>query len=314
MRKKWLIALLAGLLVLAITPAATADNDHDDDEGLTYLALGDSVGAGTQQPAPFTDNGYTDRLFKRLEDEYDFDTFVNLACPGDDTVEMRFGTGGGSQFGSACYGPFAQLPPGGTSQLDAAVAYLTANPGEVGLISIVVGANDVVACDPTDPPEVLNACVAAQLGQIGANLPPIVGTLQAAAPGVPIVAMNYYNPNLAFWITGPAGQALATQSQALFGAFNGTLQAVYGAFGVPVVDVAKAFKTSKDKGGDPPKNVREICKLTRMCEKSGGSYILSDYDPVAPGPQTDIHPSDKGYRKIAVTHFKLIEKLDLLDD
>lgn len=309
--RRWLIAFLVGMLVVSMAPAATAD-DHDDDGGRTYLALGDSVGAGTQQPAPFTDNGYTDGLFKRLQDEYGFDEFVNLACPGDDTVEMRFGIGGGSTFGSNCYGPFGPLPPGGSSQLDVAVDYLSSNPGEVGLITIVVGANDVLACDPSDPPEVLNACVAAQLGQIAANLPVIVGTLQAVAPGVPIVAMNYYNPNLAFWITGPAGEALATQSQALFGAFNGVLQAVYDAFGVPVADVAGAFMTFNDRGGDPPKNVREVCKLTLMCEKAGGSYILSDYDPVVPGPQTDIHPSNKGYNKIAVTHFKLIEKLGLL--
>lgn len=313
MMRKRLIALLAALLVVTIAPAATAD-DHDDEGGLTYLALGDSVAAGTQQPAPFTDNGYTDGLFQRLEDEYGFDTFVNLACPGDDTVEMRFGIGGGSTFGSACYGPFAQLPPGGPSQLAAAVEYLLGHPGEVGLITIAIGANDVLACDPTDPPDVLNACLAAQLGQIGANLPVIVGTLQAAAPGVPIVAMNYYNPNLAFWITGPGGEAFATQSQALTAVFNGTLQAVYDAFGVPVADVAGAFKTHQDKGGDPPKNVREVCKLTLMCEKSGGSYVLSDYDPVRPGPQTDIHPSDKGYRKIAVTHFKLIERYELVGD
>ncbi len=310
--RRWLIALLAGLLVLSMAPAANADDHNNEDGGFTYLALGDSVAAGTQQPAPFTDNGYTDGLFKRLEGEYGFDTFVNLACPGDDTVEMLFGIGGGSTYGSACYGPFAQLPPGGSSQLDAAVAYLSTHPGEVGLITIAIGANDILACDPTDPPDVLNACVAAQLGQIGANLPVIVGTLQAVAPGVPIVAMNYYNPNLAYWITGPEGQALATQSQGLTEVFNGTLQAVYDAFGVPVADVATAFKTYNDRGGDPPKNVREVCRLTLMCEKSGGSHILSDYDPVTPGPQTDIHPSDKGYWKIALTHFKLIDKFHLL--
>ena len=239
---------------------------------------------------------------------------MNLACPGDDTVEMISGIGGASQFGSLCYGPFAQLPPGGTSQLDAAVAYLAAHPGEVGLITIAIGANDVLACDPTDPPPELNACLAAQLGQIGSNLPVILGTLQAAAPGVPIVAMNYYNPNLAFWITGPEGQALATQSQALTAVFNETLETVYAAFGVPVVDVAEAFRTSQDGGGDPPRNVREVCRLTLMCEKSGRNYILSDYDPVTPGPQTDIHPSDRGYDRIAKEHLRLVKGLDLLEN
>ena len=304
-----MIALLVGALVIAVAPAAAAD----EDEGGTYLALGDSIGAGTQQPLPFTSNGYTDKLFKHLEDEYDFDNFVNLACPGDDTVEMRFGIGGASEFGSLCYGPFAVLPPGGSSQLAVAVDYLLSNPGEVQLISIVIGANDILACNPTDPPPVLNACLAAQLGQIGANLPPIVGTLQAVAPGVPIVAMNYYNPNLAFWITGPAGEALATQSLGLTTVFNGTLEAIYGAFDVPVADVETTFKTFKTGGGDPPTNVRSVCRWTLMCEKSGPNYVLSDFDPETPELQTDIHPSNKGYSKIAGAHAALIDDLELLN-
>lgn len=306
-----IIAFVVAALIVGIMPAALAAEGNDNGGG-TYLALGDSVGAGTQQPLPFTDNGYTNVLYKHLRTEYGFDEFVNLACPGDDTVEMRFGIGGASPFGSVCYGPFAQLPPGGSSQLDAAVAYLTAHPGEVRLITIVVGANDILACDVTAPPDELEACLATQLGQIAANLPVIVGTLQAVAPGVPIVAMNYYNPNLALWLTGPDGQALAIQSLALTSLFNGTLQAVYDAFGVPVADVAAAFGTF-NTAGDPPKNVRRICHLTLMCERSADGLVLSDYDPVTPGPQTDIHPSNPGYRKIAGTHAELIEILDLFD-
>ncbi len=305
--KKWTIALMALTLVMALTPTALAD-----DTGGTYLALGDSVAAGTQQPAPFTDNGYTNNLFKELEDEYGFESFVNLACPGDDTAEMLVAAGGATSDGSLCYGVGAPLPPGGSSQLDVAVAYLLANPGEVELITIAIGANDVLACDPSDPPPVLNACIAAQLGQIATNLPVIVGTLQAVAPGVPIVAMNYYNPNLAFWLTGPAGQQLATLSLALTTFFNGTLEAVYGFFGVPVVDVATTFKTFNTDGGDPPANVRAVCQWTLMCEKDGSGYVLSDYDPGTPGPQTDIHPSNKGYKKIAGAHADLIEELGLL--
>lgn len=307
MRKRLMTMAVTALFVATVSPAALAAGHTK-----TYLALGDSVAAGTQQPAPFTANGYTDNLFKNLQDDYGFTDFVNLACPGDDTVEMRFGIGGASPSGSLCYGPFAE-PPGGPSQLDVAVAYLLSNPGEVGLITIAMGANDILACDPTDPPPVLNACLVAQLGQIAANLPVIIGTLQAVAPGVPIVAMNYYNPNLAYWITGPAGQALATQSLTLVTAFNGTLQAVYGAFGVPVVDVATTFKTFKTNGGDPPQNVRTICALTLMCEKSGRDYVLSDYDPVTPGPQADIHPSNQGYKRIASAHSELIDSLGLLD-
>lgn len=303
MTRRWLLVLLATLTGLVMVGPAVA---APPGSGGTHLALGDSIAAGTQQPAPFTDNGYADAVYERLSRTHGFDEFVNLACPGDDTAEMLAGTG------SFCYGTGAFLPPGGSSQLDAAVAHLLTNPGEVELITLAIGANDLLACDPSDPPPVVNACVAAQLGQIVANLPVIIGTLQAIAPGVPIVAMNYYNPNLAFWITGPAGQDLAAMTQQLTVAFNGTLQAVYDAFGVPVVDVAEAFNTFQTNG-NTPKNVREVCALTLMCERHRGSYVLSDYDPGTPGPQTDIHPSDRGYDRIARAHLRLIGDLGLLN-
>jgi len=271
------------------------------------MVLGDSVAAGTQQPEPFT-AGFERKLFRELRDEYDFDEVVNLACPDDDTTEMIAGTGGASEFGSLCYGPFAQLPPGGTSQLDVAVAYLEAHPGEVGLITLTIGANDILACDLNDPD--VAACLADKLGLIGTNLPYIVARLMVAAPGVPIVGTNYYNPNLAFWIVDPA---IADASQALVPLFNGTLEAVYGAFGVPVADVATAFKTFKARG-NPPVNVKAVCRLTLMCERQGGELVLSDYDPVEPGPQTDIHPSNKGYRKIANSILDVVEDYELLDD
>jgi lysophospholipase L1-like esterase len=300
-----MMMLLAAAMVMGVVGAAPAVADSHDDGG-TYLALGDSVAAGTQQPAPFTDNSYANHLYRHLSDAYGFDNFINLACPGDDTVEMRFGIGGASPFGSLCYGPFAAFPPGGTSQLDAAVAYLLSHPGEVELITITMGANDILACDVNDPD--VAVCLAAQLGQIGANLPVIIGTLQAVAPGVPIMAMNYYNPNLASWIIDPA---LADAALALSAPFNGTLEAVYGAFGVPVADVETAFRTYNTRGLVPT-NVRAVCLYTLMCEKQRADYVFSDYDPATPGPQTDIHPSKKGYKKIASTFAELIDGLGIL--
>ena len=289
--RRSLVAIVIGLLVLALTPAMASAGAP----GKTYLALGDSVAAGTQQPAPFTSNGYADRVWRYLKRNADFDTFVNLACPGDDTAEM-IGTALGGTDTSACYGPGAVLPPASAvSQLQAAVDYLAAHPGEVGLITITIGANDILACDFADPD--VQACVAAQIGQVVANLPIILATLQAAAPGVPIVGMNYYNPNLAFWLTGPQGMALAAGAQQVTVAGNAALEGVYGAFSVPVADVAGAFKTYKT-GGATPLNVRKTCQYTLMCEKAGRNWVLSDYDPATPGPQTDIHPSNMGYKRI----------------
>lgn len=293
---------------LVVSPALAHDDDDEagDGGGGTYLALGDSIAAGTQQPVPFTDNGYASRLFRELKDEHGFDAFVNLACPGDDTGEMVVGDNG-PDGGSLCYGDGAPLPLGGTSQLDAAVAYLADNPGEVKLITLTMGANDILGCDFSTSAGFV--CFGDALIQIGSNLQVILATLQAAAPGVPIIAMNYYNSNLGFW---PVDPALALSTQPLVPLFNGTLAAVYGAFGVPVADVETAFDTF-DTSGKIPKNFRSICKYTRMCEKHHGTYMLSDYDPDTVGPQTDIHPTNKGYKQIAKTFSNLIEDLGLFD-
>jgi lysophospholipase L1-like esterase len=292
MRRRLTSLFIATLLMGVSIPVSAVEG------GGTYLALGDSVAAGTQAPQPFTDHGYTDLLARDLADRYGIDGFVNLACPGEDTVEMRTGAG------SLCYdgGP---LPPGGVSQLQAAVDYLVAHPGEVRLITITIGANDILACEFDDPD--VAACVAAQLGQIAANLPVILGTLRTVAPGVPIIGMNYYNPQVALWLVDPD---LATAALALTGPFNGTLEAIYGAFGIPVADVETAFKTLKLEGA-VPQNVKAACLYTRMCEKDGPEYVLSDFSS-APGAQPDIHPSDKGYRKIASTFAELIAELGVL--
>jgi len=278
-----LIMLATITMVIAGLPLTTAM--AADDDGGIYLSLGDSVAAGTQAPEPFTDNGYTDVLFQRVRGAMNLSEHVNLSCPGDDTSEVIVGDDGPNG-GSVCYGDGAPIPFGAPSQLDAALAFLGANTGDVALITITIGANDVLACDPITP-----ACAAQALGQAATNLAgTILPALLAAAPGVPIVAMNYYNPNLTYWLT-PGGEAIAAESNVFTTVSNQTLAAVYGAFGIPVVDVASAFNTYDDEGGAIPKNVKDACRFTLMCERDKGGWQLSD--------QPDIHPSDLGYKRIA---------------
>lgn len=291
---------------IAIAPAV-AHEDHDDNEGGgTYLAIGDSIAAGTQQPLPFTSNGYTNVLFEELQDEYGFETFLNLGCPADDTREV-INADDNPAGGSICYGSGAFLAPGSTggSQLDVALAYIAANPGEVRLITITLGANDIFRC--TDLTNVL--CLIGEITNMAGGLATILATLRAADPTIPIIGMNYYNSSLGYW---PEDPAFAEASQGLVPAFNGALEAVYGAFGVPVADVESAFKTFKTNG-TPQKNYKAICKYSRMCEKVGSGYIMSDWTADDyPGP--DVHPTNKGYTKIAGTFEELIEDLGLFED
>ena len=297
------ITLGAGLLVAA-TPLAQAD-----DGGTTLLVLGDSVPAGTQQPDPFTAGGFGDVMFDRLQELHGFDKLVNMACPGEDTREMLRGIGGGSEFGSLCYGPFPALPPGGSSQLAVALEYLEDHPGEVGLITLTIGANDVGACAPGAAD--FDDCFEEATKAANRNLRRILRRLRAAAPGVPIVGMNYYNPSLAYWIDDPA---VAKESMPYIRKLNLRLGRAYRAFEVPVANVQAAFKTFNWNGKKYPMNVRSICRFTLMCEKQGSNYVMSDYNPASPGDQTDIHPSVEGHIKIAETFMATIVAGDLLDD
>ncbi len=298
--KRRLVALLAMALLLALVPSASALAKQNP-KSLYMVALGDSVAAGTQQPLPFTDNGYADVLFQRVKGPMGLGELVNLACPGDDTAEMIDADGGAN--GSICYGSGAFLPPGGSSQLDVAEAFLLANPGKIGLITITIGANDVLACpDPTDL-----ACIGGAVAQAAANLQVILARLGAAAPGAPVVAMNYYNPNLAQYFVPVVGPALAAGSNQIVEVANGSLEAVYGAFGVPVADVANAFGVYDERTNMIPRNVMLACRYTLMCERSGGELGLRT-DPVGP----DIHPSDIGHRRIAWAFEKAMKASGIL--
>jgi lysophospholipase L1-like esterase len=280
---KRLITPAVMAVIVAVLPlTAVSASDH---HRAVYLSLGDSVAAGTQDPDPFTDDGYTDVLFRRARGTMGLTEHVNLACPGDDTNEFINGDDGPNG-GSLCYGAGAPFAFGAASQLDAALAYLEANQGDVALITITIGANDLMSCNPASP-----ECVQGVLNNAAANLgATILPKLRAAAADTPILGMNYYNPNLAYWLT-PGGAAIAEQSNKLVAVSNEVLAASYRAHDIPVVDVAEAFHIYDTGSSKVPKNVRDTCRFTGMCESIDGEWQLS--------PTPDIHPTDLGYKRIA---------------
>jgi hypothetical protein len=100
--------------------------------------------------------------------------------------------------------------------------------------------------------------------------------------------MNYYDPFLAAWQLGPAGQILANQSLAATISFNSLLQGWYAFFHIPVADVAAAYHiTDFSPGPVPgiPLNVFLALTLT----------WIGAPPPVGP----DIHPNALGYAVIA---------------
>ena len=198
MRRLSLLAVVAVLFSVVTVTTATAAEPANR----VYVALGDSVAAGTQQPEPFTDNGYTNILHDTVAQRMRITDFVNFACPADDSFEMIDGDDG-PEDGSLCYGseaPLAPLMPAtGSSQLDVAVDYINHvhdGGGTIGLITLTMGANDLFRCEVFT-----EECVGEALTGIAVNLQAtILPALRAAAPEAAIVAMNYYNSTLATYL------------------------------------------------------------------------------------------------------------------
>ena len=85
----------------------------------------------------------------------------------------------------------------GGSQLSAAVRFLKAhhNKGEVPLITVDIGANDVDGC--VTATERASAASRSGLDSIAKNVPKILASLKKAAPaGTTFAAMNLYDPVL----------------------------------------------------------------------------------------------------------------------
>jgi lysophospholipase L1-like esterase len=265
----------AAFLVMALAgPVAAApagDTVH------YYLSLGDSLAAGQQPIGDPTDmyrtrDGYADQLYRMAKESDPKLRHIKLGCPGETTTSFIEGGICAYEHGS---------------QLATALEFLHARGDRVAFVTIDIGWNDVnptVACilQGLGTPE---QCLQPGVDSITSNLPTILGALKAAAPGVPIIGMNMYDPFLAYSLAGDAGQQLADLSLGLLLGVNGLVEAIYGALQVPVADVESAFNTTDSSlvpGVGMPLNVYTICGFTWICS-----------------PYQDVHANHDGYEAIA---------------
>lgn len=290
MTRKTLAAAITAMMLALIIPLSPGVAAADDS---VYLSLGTSLAAGTIADANgnnilFSSLSYTDQLAAELEDV----EHVKLGCPGETVT--TFVNGG------ICY-------TGGRSQLSVAKATLAR--GGVSLVTIDLGANDVLQAQP----DILacgadQLCVFTILSKIAAGIGGVLDALRTADPNVEIVGMNYYNPNLAAWLGHypgvPAQQApdpvTAFQSNALATLGNDLIEAQFTSRGLSIVDVEAAFSGTdfgdSDKDGIP-NNVERICAWTSMC-------------PAADGVSPNIHANRTGYDRIADAFEKVISGHD----
>jgi lysophospholipase L1-like esterase len=277
-RTTWRSSLLVAVSTLTLTAwagsAAAAPSPRFNPPKGSYLALGDSFSFGYQvtrfsipPDAAAFDHGFVDQLTVQLRAIQPRIATVNYGCPGESTATFIDGGCPWMDQGYPLHDPFVG------SQLDAAVSFLRAHPGEVSPITISLALNDVQGFiqDCAFDPACIQQGAPAAIEQITTNLGAILDGVRAASPASEVIVMGPYDPfidNLPF-------------ADPLFAALNDTMARTASNAGARYADIFPAFNPQGDLGAE----IKTLCELTLICTYGDG------------------HPSDLGYEVMADTSF-----------
>jgi lysophospholipase L1-like esterase len=233
----------------------------------TYVSLGDSYATGLSPEG-------TGESFAQIVARQEGLNLVNFACNGATSADLL------SQ--PAC-GPETE----GRTQVDATVEAL--RTGDVGLITMVIGSNDLL--EPCAVAENPAECAAGVAADTRTNIATALTRFREAAPDVKIVGLSYPDVFLGAWVNPefPNGEDLARTSVTLYEDFNSQIAAEYAKFGAKYVDItgttggygALTELTQDPKYGQIPASVAEVCTITYFCD------------------HTDVHPTPAGHQAIA---------------
>jgi lysophospholipase L1-like esterase len=278
------LALVAVVGLGATTTASAVDNvGHARARPAPryYVSLGDSYSVGYQPGRGQTRNGFPDQVVAKAARRGLRLRLVNFGCGGATTTSIQVGT--------SCPLAAVQSPGyGGLSQTGAAEAFLRAHVGQVALITVSIGGNDVTKCVGSPDPV---SCVAQATTAIKTNVSQLAADLRAAGPAVPIVGTTYPDVVLGAWVRPPANRPLARLSIIAFQALiNPALRQSYASAGGRLVDVTKRTgayipltrTVTLKPYGVIPVAVARVCTLTYYCDvgdihaKTPGYGVIAD--------------------------------------
>jgi len=274
-----------------------------------YLSLGDSYSVG-YQPGLGATAGFTAYVAKKTKMQLE-----NFGCGGATTTSILTVVGCTSPYGPPAATDAVSYPT--ETQEQAAVGFIAANPGHVGLITVSIGGNDVTACASASNPV---SCVAAATTNIQTNVTALVAALNGALTSAgdtsaKLIGLTYPDVILGDYVYPPGAPntTLANESISAFDLLvNPALHTAYtsvpeGSFVNVTSAPYKKATTGDDTGstssvsptpgdvttklkpyGVIPVAVWEVCQLTYYCS------------------QGNIHANTKGYKfigRLAVTDF-----------
>lgn len=234
-----------------------------------YVSLGDSYSVGYQpSPTPGATGGYTAVVAKGAHLK-----LVNFGCGGATSTTILETDGCASPYGPPAATDAASYA--GQTQAAAAEAFIRRHKGDIGLVTVSIGGNDVTQCASTADPV---SCVAGVVGELGPHVTTLAQGLRAAAgPKVPIIGLTYPDVILGEWVYPPGSPdtSLATLSVTAFKSLiNPELQKAYASAKGTFVDITAdtdAYQplsqtTTLAPYGTIPKAVAEVCELTWYCQ------------------------------------------------
>lgn len=275
---------LTVLALIALVPAAQAAKPRASQY---FLSLGDSYSVGYQDSLGHTThNGPADQLLPLARKRgYRF-KLVNLGCGGATSDSMLTQ----KDCPTPARAPGAAGYPGLT-QIEAAVTFIRKHPGQVGLVTISIGGNDVTGCVPR--PDRL-ACVRAAMQKVQKNVSTIVKRLRAAGgKTLRIIGSTYPDVILGAWVRpdtfGSQAATIASESLTSFAqSINPGLRKAYASARGAFVDVTRAtgaygpfVTTNNPTYGQIPVPVSTVCTLTYFCSRLGIHMTTPGYHIIA---------------------------------
>jgi lysophospholipase L1-like esterase len=194
----------------------------------------------------------------------------NLGCSGETTAS--FIKGGKCDYAEG-------------SQLEQAEALLRSRGGEVGLVTIDIGGNDLLRC-VRGGADVDTTCVSGGVRTVQKNLPTILERLRrAAGKDVPVLVLGYYNPWLAAKALDQPVRGVDAAAKA-YTRLSDAIERAATSSGTTFVGLDEAFATNDTtptqiNGRTVPENAARICTLTNICTAA------------------DIHLTDEGAATVA---------------
>lgn len=283
------VVVLVSGCVWGIWSAVAKASQRDDQT--YYVSVGDSYPAGYRPTGPGSGStsrdGFVYQVEHALARERTGWTVANFACSGETAYAMTFERG--------CHAD--ALAPGGISYPDtpqsvAATDFIGAHRLRIGLVTIVMGGNDVIHCLDEHDAASAQRCAEFEVPRVVLTVDSLLSRIRAmVGPDVPVIGASYINVFLADQLKDdPIAQRRAEFSVALFENYlNPALSRTYSKYGASFVDttaLAGADLPATDKSVLPGHGT-VMASIGRVCALS---YYCSDGDP---------HPNREGHALIA---------------